>query len=72
MSPDKAPEPTIMRLGWVPRSWRGAKLACVKCGRRVRSGTVHISERDVERPTRVLCNECITELMAAGRPEAMN
>ncbi len=64
--------PMEIRLGWVPVSWSGAKRPCRKCGRKVRAGTVHVSEEHANPPTNVLCHWCVREIMQAGRPENLN
>ena len=68
---EPAPVPSF-RIGWVPITWKGAKVACAKCGRRVRAGTVHVDHRHLDPPPRVLCPSCVREIMAAGRPENLN
>ncbi len=66
------PTPRTMRLGFVSVSWKGPKVPCAKCGRRVRSGTCHFDHRFDNPPPKVLCHWCVRDIMAAGSPASLN
>ena len=59
-----ASEPALT-LGFKDRNWRGPKVACGKCGRRVRGGLTHYKD-DGTPPVNVLCRACFGAPARAG------
>jgi hypothetical protein len=58
-----ASEPELT-IGFKDRNWRGPKVACGKCGKRVRGGLTHYKDVS-DPPAHVLCRTCFA---APARP----
>ena len=59
-----ASEPALT-IGFKDRNWRGPKVACGKCGKRVRGGLTHYKDVS-DPPANVLCRACFVGTPRTG------
>ncbi len=49
-------------FGWSTHAWRGPKIPCTTCGRRIRGGVVNVHDKG-NPPSRAMCHPCHRLLM---------